>query len=162
MTSSLRPALAAALLAATLAGCAGFGGGVVVPDARLAPQKAPGAQAAALISAHRRAQNLPPLVVDARLQRIAERQALAMARADSMSHTVDGSLGSRLADAPHSVGSENISAGYESLTRAIEGWKVSPGHNRNMLSPNIRRIGIAAADAPGSRYRVYWALVMTD
>jgi uncharacterized protein YkwD len=39
-------------------------------------------------------------------------------------------------------------------------WKASPEHNKNMLLPQIRRIGIARVDAPGTRYKRFWALVM--
>ena len=39
-------------------------------------------------------------------------------------------------------------------------WKASPQHNANMLIPQIRRIGIARMDAPTTRYRRYWALVL--
>jgi len=42
------------------------------------------------------------------------------------------------------------------------GWERSPRHNDNLLYRPIRRIGIAAASAPGTRYKTFWALVMTD
>ncbi|MGI3898985.1 MAG: CAP domain-containing protein [Janthinobacterium lividum] len=57
---------------------------------------------------------------------------------------------------------ENVSAGYPSFDRALVGWQHSPGHNANLLYRPIRRIGIAASSAPGTRYKTFWALVMTD
>lgn len=152
----------AALLCLPVAGCAMITDETRIANASLAPQKAPAGPAVALVSAHRRAHGLPPLTHDARLQALAEQQALAMARADRLSHTTAGSLGARLAGTPHQAASENISAGYDTLPRAVESWKRSPEHNKNLLSPPLRRMGIAAANAPGSRYGVYWAIVMTD
>jgi uncharacterized protein YkwD len=31
-----------------------------------------------------------------------------------------------------------------------------------MLNPNMKRMGIATAYAPGAKYKVYWALIVTD
>ena len=33
---------------------------------------------------------------------------------------------------------------------AIEGWKNSPGHRKNMVQPNVTEIGVGVARAPGS------------
>ena len=167
MTSETRPRASrltalAALLCLPVAGCAMFADETRIANAALAPQKAPAGPAVALVSAHRRAHGLPPLVHDARLQALAEQQALAMARADRLSHTTAGSLASRLSGTPHRAAAENISAGYDTLPRAVESWKRSPEHDKNLRSAPLRRMGIAAADAPGSRYGVYWAIVMTD
>ncbi len=41
-------------------------------------------------------------------------------------------------------------------------WQNSPEHNRNMLMPQVRRIGVARVDAPGTRYKRYWALILTS
>ncbi len=48
------------------------------------------------------------------------------------------------------------------LCLAIAGWQHSPEHNANLLDAKMRRMGIAAANAPGSRFKLYWALDMTD
>jgi uncharacterized protein YkwD len=86
-----------------------------------------------------------------------------MARADRMSHEVNGTLMSRLdGRLAHSAAVENVSAGYHTLAEAFSGWRDSPAHNKNMLNPAMRRMGIATAYAPGSKYKVYWALIMTD
>ena len=87
-----------------------------------------------------------------------------MARADKMSHDVRGPLLSRLTGAGYAHGAavENVSAGYLTLAEAFSGWRDSPPHNKNLLEPRMRRMGIATAYAPGSKYRVYWALVMSD
>jgi uncharacterized protein YkwD len=117
-----------------------------------------------MISIYRRNNGLQTVSIDPQLQKEATAQAMAMAAADNMSHTVRGSLMSRLDGAgyQHTSAVENISAGYHTLAEAFSGWRQSPPHNANMLNPKMRRMGIATAYAPGSKYKVYWALVMSD
>ncbi|MDB5508568.1 MAG: hypothetical protein JWL93_1037 [Hyphomicrobiales bacterium] len=125
--------------------------------------KVDAATARDMISIYRRKSGQSTLTIDPALQKAAEEQALAMARADRMSHDVRGSLRSRLdGRLDHSAAVENISAGYHTLAEAFSGWRDSPSHNKNMLNPAMRRMGIATAYAPGSKYKVYWALVLTD
>jgi uncharacterized protein YkwD len=116
-----------------------------------------------MISIYRTNHGLSRLTLDPALQAAAEEQALAMARADRMSHDVGGSLMSRLnGRLDHTRGVENISAGYHTLAEAFSGWRDSPAHNKNMLNPNMRRMGIATAYVAQSKYKVYWALILTD
>ena len=117
-----------------------------------------------MISVYRRNNGLAPISVDPALQRAAKAQADAMAAADSASPDVRGSLKTRLADAglPGVKAVENVSAGYHTLAEAFSGWRESRPHNANMLSPTARRIGIATAYAPGTKYKVFWALVLAD
>jgi hypothetical protein len=51
---------------------------------------------------------------------------------------------------------ENIAAGMESAAEAFEGWRLSPGHNANMLTPDYVAIGIGRAYVEGSPYGWYW------
>lgn len=117
-----------------------------------------------IISIYRRNNGFATVAVDPRLQDEAQAQAVAMARANVASPGLRGSLKSRLATThyAHAAAVENVSAGYHTLAEAFSGWRQSPPHNANMLNPGIRRIGIATAYAPGSKYKVFWALVMTD
>ena len=57
---------------------------------------------------------------------------------------------------------ENVSAGYFSLADVMGGWRRLPRHNANLLDPQMHYMGIATAYAPGTHYKVYWALVMTN
>ena len=156
-------AAAAAALAFTTAACAILPGqppahgpvGVVAVDQT---------EARGIISAYRASHRLGPVTVDPVLHAVAQHQADAMARADLLSHTVDGALPVRLAREgaePHAM-VENVSAGYGSLGSAIAGWRHSPAHDANLLFGPVHRMGIAAASAPGSRFKTFWALVMTD
>ena len=118
--------------------------------------------AAASISAYRVQNGLSPVVVDPSLVKAAAFQAGNNARTGRLSHDVGGSFTARMASAglARSWAAENLSAGAETLDQVLARWKASPEHNRNMLIPQIRRIGIARVDAPGTRYRHFWALVM--
>jgi uncharacterized protein YkwD len=117
-----------------------------------------------MISLYRSNHGLGPVAVDGGLESAAQAQVTAMARADKLSHEVRGNLSTRLDGAGFrkNPAVENVSAGYHTLAEAFSGWRQSKPHNENMLNPRMRRMGIATAYAPGSKYKVYWALVMTD
>ncbi len=51
---------------------------------------------------------------------------------------------------------ENIAAGFGDAASTFIQWKNSPGHDRNMLDPNFKVIGIGRAIYPSSRYVTYW------
>ncbi len=116
------------------------------------------------ICAYRSAHGLGPVQLDEGLMLLAQAQANAMARADHLSHEISGSLDHRLNAAhwPRGFAVENVSAGYANAPAALTGWEQSPGHNANLLDRHVHRMGIAAADAPGTRYKIYWSLIMTD
>lgn len=116
------------------------------------------ATAAGMISGYRRNHGLAPLAVDPALQRHAEAEAAAMARADKPAS--GEALNARLATAGVPAAASNLSAGYHTLAEAFSGWRDSPAHNRVMLDARATRMGIATAYAPGSKYKVYWALVV--
>lgn len=118
--------------------------------------------AAAAISRYRAQHGLGPVTVDLRLVTAAAFQAGNNARTGRLSHDEGGSFGSRMASAgfARSWSAENLSAGSETFDQVLARWKASPEHNRNMLIPQIKRIGVARVDAPGSRYKRFWALVM--
>lgn len=112
-----------------------------------------------MISAYRARSGLPPLRLDPDLQKLAEAEAAAMAAADrpSRAQNVKNAV-ERLGFA----GAEaNLSAGYHTLAEAFSGWRDSPAHNAALLAPQGQRMGIATAYAPGSKYKVYWALLVT-
>ncbi|MFD1332257.1 CAP domain-containing protein [Methylopila musalis] len=169
----IRPVLTVSALAfaAVLAGCAAT---PVAPKPPSEPslyqsQTRPGAKldrqaAADMISELRRSNGLGPVRLDPDLNRMAEQQAQAMARADKLSHSVSGSLKERIARSGYRNGGivENIGAGHDTLADAFTGWRSSPPHLRNLLAPGMGRMGIAAARAPHSRYEVFWALVMAN
>ncbi|WP_232628981.1 CAP domain-containing protein [Methylobacterium sp. Leaf118] len=111
-----------------------------------------------MISAYRHNNGAAPLAVDPELQRLAETEAAAMAAADrpSNSRTVRSAI-TRLG---YDGAEANLSAGYHTLAEAFSGWRESAPHRAVMLAPEATRMGIATAYAPGSKYKVYWALLV--
>lgn len=153
-----------AALATLAAGCMPTGaveqqlsGGYATGPVEVSP-----VEAAAAISALRAQHGLPPVTVNAALVSAAQAQATAMARADRMSHTVDGDLTRRIGRVGYEwmALAENIAAGQRSLSEAMDGWIMSPAHLENMLNPMMTEIGIASAFNASSQYRVYWALIL--
>ncbi len=118
--------------------------------------------AAAAISRYRAQHGLGPVVIDPRLIKAASYEAEANARAGQLSHEHGGSFETRMASAGfgRKYTAENLSAGSETFDQVLGRWKASSAHNSNMLMPQARRIGIARVDAPSSRYKRYWALVL--
>jgi uncharacterized protein YkwD len=115
-------------------------------------------QARAVISAYRLNNGLAALRLDPRLQAAAEREAAQMARADRPASAE--AVKRRVAGEGIAGVEANLSAGYRSLAQAFSGWRDSPPHQRVMLTRGATRMGIAAAPAPGSKYGVYWALIV--
>ena len=116
-----------------------------------------------MISLYRANNGLGALVVDPALTRAAQAQADAMARVGQVTHGLTP-LGQRLSGQGIAAraAAENVSAGYYTLAEAFSGWRASKPHNANMLMREGRRMGIATAYAPGTKYKVYWALILAD
>ncbi|MFE1600101.1 CAP domain-containing protein [Methylobacterium sp. ID0610] len=155
----------AALLACGLA-LAGCGGPGLLPSADLptSPVILDEAAAAAAITRYRASHGLGAVAIDSSLIRAASLQAEANARAGYLSHDVGGTFDSRLKRAGFGgrYAAENLSAGSSTFDEVLKRWQASPEHNRNMLMPQVRRIGIARVDAPTSRYKRFWALILSD
>ncbi len=118
-----------------------------------------------MISQYRRNHGLNELALDARLQEVASERARAMARRGAVDTRSAGGLAARLKAAGvrgDGAAIENLSAGYDTLAEAFSGWRQSPAHNARMLDPRARRMGLAAVNALASKFKVFWALVLTD
>lgn len=153
-------ALAAALSLLNLAGCTepvrtqpAFYRDLGSPSARVDAEAA-----RATISAYRLNAGLGALKLDPVLMQAAEQEAAAMATADKPAQAE--AVKARLARSGQPGAEANLSAGYRRLAEAFSGWRDSPQHDRVMKAPNATRMGIASAYAPGSKYQVYWALVV--
>jgi uncharacterized protein YkwD len=120
--------------------------------------------AASLISQYRKDHGLCAVTPDPALQKLAQAQADAMAAHNLLTHDVDGTLTQRFdaAQLSQAAAVENVSAGYFSFAHVMNGWEQSPPHRANLLAPSTRRLGIATAFAPGTRYEVFWALDMSN
>ena len=120
--------------------------------------------AAIMISQYRQNNGLGTVVVDPELTRLAEQQSQAMAARNKMDHNVKGPLDKRLGASgyPAAVAVENVSAGYHTLAEAFSGWRDSPPHKANMLKNGVTKLGIAAAYAPNTKYKVFWTLILAS
>jgi uncharacterized protein YkwD len=118
--------------------------------------------AASMISGFRANNGLAAVIIDPELMKLAQAQANAMAARDKLDHNVIRDLGGRLKGSGYDAKSaaENIGAGYHTLAEAFSGWRDSPPHRKNMLLAGATQMGIAAAYAPNSKYKVYWALIL--
>lgn len=122
------------------------------------------AVAASMISGYRQNNGLGAVIVDPELTKLAEQQSMAMAKRNKMDHDVAGPLAKRLNSGgyPATLAVENISAGYHTLAEAFSGWRDSPPHRENMLKRGVTKIGIAATYAPGTKYKVFWTLILAS
>jgi uncharacterized protein YkwD len=152
---------------AALAGCAsdynppsglpGLNRNLATADARVDVEAA-----RAMISGYRTASGLGPVTIDPELMKLASEQARAMAARDKLDHSVWLPFQERIQRSSFdaAVAVENIAAGYDTLAQAFSGWRASPPHRANMLNPAVTRMGIAAAYAPRSKYKVFWSLIL--
>ena len=124
------------------------------------------AAAARAISEYRATRGLPPVRVEPRLSKIAAVHSQKMAALDRLDHVLpgEGSFRQRVEGGGYAaaVASENIGAGYDTLSAAIAAWKASPGHNENLLRPDVTEIGIALYRTPQGAYRTYWTLILAS
>ena len=157
--------LAVIAMLALLGACAGdppagepsFYRSLAVSGAQLDP-----ATAASMISGYRRNNGLGAVSVDPELMALAQAQAQAMASRDKLGHEVLGAFDERLRLHGYraKTAAENIGAGHHTLAEAFSSWRGSPPHRANMLLNGATRMGIAAAYAPKSKYKVFWALIL--
>jgi uncharacterized protein YkwD len=141
--------------------------GTVLPTVATGPvstQADHAAAAAQAISEYRRSRGLPPVQVDYALMKAAEHQARAMAQSNTFSHEAGGDFAARLRSfgVRHRAAAENLSAGAADVGEVMRRWKASSGHNANLLLPQATRIGFVASEAPGTRFKRYWVLILAD
>lgn len=116
------------------------------------------------INAYRAERGLKPLVIEKLLTRAARQHSQDLAKRDRISHR--GSDGSDPWGRVRSTGykprlaAENVGAGQMSFSEVLQGWKDSPGHNRNLLLSDATQMGIALVTNPATRYRTFWTLVL--
>jgi|FEC22Drversion2_1045045.scaffolds.fasta_scaffold00009_161 uncharacterized protein YkwD len=122
------------------------------------------AAALSMVNAYRANNGVKPVRIDPRLTGLALGYARELAAAADRGAAIrpDGRLDSRLAAAGYAkaAAKESVSAGYYTLAEAFSGWRDSPPHRETMLMPDADDMGIAAVYVPGTKYKVYWVLVM--
>ncbi|HZA00732.1 MAG TPA: CAP domain-containing protein [Hyphomicrobiaceae bacterium] len=115
-----------------------------------------------MTNAFRNDNQLAPLAVNAELTKAARAYAEFLAKSNRFSHTADGrqpadritAAGYGACQVAENLASNLDSRGFETrqlARKAIEGWKRSPGHRKNMLLPHVTNVGIAVAKAKGEQ-----------
>jgi uncharacterized protein YkwD len=112
-----------------------------------------------LVNAERRQRGLRELSWNPRLDQAAKLHARNMATYRKMSHVLPESrfptLSHRAAHVayPYKMIAENIALGYRDAESVVEGWMKSPGHRRNILSPEVSELGTGVvSSATGGLY----------
>ena len=114
------------------------------------------------ISRYRAEHGLPAVTPDPKLMRLAAEQANAMARAGVLDHDVARPFEVRIVSYGPDLAVENIAAGTRTFPATLDIWQHSPGHDANLRKAGVTRFGIASAEAPGSKYKIFWALIMAS
>lgn len=121
-------------------------------------------EARRMINAYRRQHGLKPLTLNVLLTKAAKAHSRDLAQWDRISHY--GSDGSNPWDRVRRAGyrarltAENVGTGQASLAEVFEGWKNSPGHNKNLLLKDAKNMGIALVRAPKTEFKTFWTLVV--
>jgi uncharacterized protein YkwD len=118
--------------------------------------------AQSMISGYRQNNGLSAVELDPVLMQMAQEQARSMAARDKLDRAAGRSFTEHLKASGFDARSaaENVGAGYHTLAEAFSGWRDSPTHRSNMLLPAATRMGIAAVYTPGSKYKVFWSLIL--
>jgi uncharacterized protein YkwD len=120
----------------------------------------------ALINKYREANQQPVLKVSVKLTNAAKwlSNDNATNRPDDPSHTdsLGRDAGKRLAAFDYSadVIKENVVVGAESAALAFQTWKESSFHNRNMLNPEVKMIGVSRICKKGAKSGCHWSVIM--
>lgn len=112
-----------------------------------------------MTNAFRREHKLGEVKTNPELAKAARDYAAYLARSGSFSHTADGrepaaraeSAGYQFCQVAENLALNLDSRGFESRAlagQAVEGWKNSPGHRKNLLAPHVVEIGVAVVRAP--------------
>ncbi len=120
--------------------------------------------ALAAVNAYRSANGLHRLTVDPRLNEASATMALLMARRDSSNPRAHnaGGLSRRISAAGMQsfAGAENLGSGYTSFSHAMDGWKGSSDHRKNLLNRHVTRVGFAHVTRSDGKWRNFWVMVL--
>ena len=115
---------------------------------------------------YRAEKGLTPVSYSEKLNMASQIHAEDMARAGDASHTgTDGSSHSERVQRQayyFSIVAENVASGQKSWEKVFKAWQESPGHNENLLRPDVTEFGLALVYDPESAYETYWAMLVAS
>ena len=103
-----------------------------------------------LINRYRADKGLPPLVVEDSLVSLAAEHSGHMAEQRQMSHE---GFRARAQSTYSRICVENVATNFRTPEAVLQGWQLSPTHERNLVEPKVMRMGIAAR----TRYVTFFA-----
>ncbi len=142
----------------------GFGANPVFPQVE--PESLNVALAVSELNIYRAEHGLSPLTVSTKLNEASRIHSADLSRAGIISH--EGTDGSTHGDRAHRVGynftiaGENVATGQRSWDDVFQAWKDSPGHNENLLRPDVSEFGIALVYEPTTTYSTYWTMLVAE
>ena len=99
-------------------------------------------------------------MVNEKLQAAAQAHATDMAERNYYAHqSLDGrSPSARMKSAGYisRMTAENIAAGQQTAAEVVAGWITSPGHCKNIMSPDLSEIGVGVSVSQRSQLGIYW------
>ena len=116
------------------------------------------------VNSYRQSKGLKPLKLNAALTEAAKAHSRDLAKWDRISHY--GSDGSNPWDRVKrsgynaKVAAENVGTGQASISEVMKGWQESPGHNKNLLLPDVEHMGIALVQDSKTEFKTFWTLVI--
>jgi uncharacterized protein YkwD len=119
-----------------------------------------------IINAYRKQNGLKPLKLNPELTDAAKAHSRDLAKWDRISHY--GSDGSNPWDRVKRTGykarltAENVGTGQINFSEVMKGWEASPGHNKNLLTPDATHMGIALVQDPHTEFKSFWTLVLAS
>jgi uncharacterized protein YkwD len=119
-----------------------------------------------LVNTYRKQKGLRPLKLQPALTEAARAHSRDLAKWDRISHY--GSDGSNPWDRVKRAGydarlaAENVGTGQVTVDEVINGWKASPGHNKNLLLPEAEHMGIALIQDARTEFKTFWTLVIAS
>lgn len=120
--------------------------------------------ATADLNAYRAQYGLSPVTLNSDLIEASKIHAKDLAVHGIASHSgTDGSThGDRVQREGYyfSIAAENVATGQKSWDKVFKAWQDSPGHNENLLQPDVTDFGIALVFEPTTTYATYWAMVV--
>ncbi len=120
--------------------------------------------AVADLNAYRARYGLGPVKLNNQLTEASKVHAEDLAQAGIASHT--GTDGSSHSDRVQrrgyyfSIAAENVATGQKSWDKVFKAWQDSPGHNENLLLPEVTDFGVAVVYEPTTKYANYWAMLV--
>lgn len=111
-----------------------------------------------LVNVQRAKYNVPPLVADWELARVARLKSADMRDRNYFAHE-SPTYGSPFAmmksfGIRYTAAAENVASGQTTAEQVVESWMNSAGHRQNILNREFTHIGVGFA--AGGKYRYYW------